>query len=196
MSWDSTAFLGLAALVLLTVLLVSKILMTLELRAKEETYRRNLFKISETESALETSRRRYLIGLKAEGVAKNRVSQLKTRLATHKQHMEKLTQSANQEASRKTREKEQLLEKAVLDAMGGAHNRDSHFLRVMKVIRQLINLDDQNDTETIVKAVQAALVEMDKNGELEITPAPAEHVAQKPSTGVSSVKAQLTRRPV
>ena len=42
MSWDSTAFLGVVALLFLTVLLVAKILTVLELKSKEQTYRRNL----------------------------------------------------------------------------------------------------------------------------------------------------------
>lgn len=198
MSWDSTAFTGLIALLFLIVLLVSKILTVLELKAKEQTYRRNLHKIADIESNLESSRRKYLIALKAEGVAKNRVSQLKTRLATLKQHMEKLALSAAQEASRKLREKEQVLEMAVLQAMGGAEHRDSHFLRVMKVIRELISLEDQNNNDAVVKAVQVALAEMDKNGELDVdsTPAPAATPvpAKPPSSGVKSVADQMSDR--
>lgn len=193
MSWDSTAFLGVVALILLTILLVSKILAVLELKAKEQLYRRNLHKITEIENHLESSRRKYLIALKAEGVAKNRVSQLRTRLATLKQHMEQLAMSAAQDAARKRREKEQVLEMAVLQAMGGAEKRDSHFLRVMKVLKQLIDLEDQNSDEAVVKAVQEALKEMDKNGELEATP-----VAQKPvssaTSGVKSVSDQMAER--
>jgi len=109
MSWDSTAFWGLAALLFLILLLIRKILTVLELKAKEQKYRKNLYRITEMESNLETSRRRYLIALKAEGVAKNRVSQLKTRLATLNQHLEKLALSAAQDELRKHREKEQVL---------------------------------------------------------------------------------------
>jgi len=192
MSWDSTAFSGLVALLFLTVLLVSKILTVLELKAKEQTYRRNLHKISEIENNLESSRRKYLIALKAEGVAKNRVSQLKTRLATLKQHMDQLALSAVQDAARKRREKEQVLEMAVLQAMGGAENRDSHFLRVMKVIKQLINLEEQNNNEAVVKAVKVALEEMDKNGELEAVS--VQKPAQHTSSDVKSVSDQMSER--
>ncbi|MGA1194979.1 MAG: hypothetical protein ACO36I_00630 [Candidatus Latescibacterota bacterium] len=192
MSWDSTAFSGFVALLFLTVLLVSKILTVLELRAKEQAYRRNLHKISDIESNLESSRRKYLIALKAEGVAKNRVSQLKTRLATLKQHMEQLALSAAQDAARKRREKEQVLEMAVLQAMGGAENRDSHFLRVMKVIKQLINLEEQNNNEAVIKAVQVALEEMDKNGELEAVS--VQKPAQHTSSDVKSVADQMSER--
>ena len=200
MSWDSTAFTGLVALLFLVALLISKILAVLELKAKEQTYRRNLHKISEIESNLESSRRKYLIALKAEGVAKNRVSQLKTRLATLKQHMEQLALSAAQEESRKRREKEQVLEMAVLQAMGGAEHRDSHFLRVMKVIRELINLEDQSNPDAVVKAVQVALAEMDKNGELDLAstskPAPTSNPAtsQSPNTGVKSISDQMAEK--
>jgi len=192
MAWDSTAFVGVVALILLTILLVSKILAVLELKAKEQLYRRNLHKIAEIENNLESSRRKYLIALKAEGVAKNRVSQLKTRLATLKQHMEQLAMSAAQDAARKRREKEQVLEMAVLQAMGGAGQRDSHFLRVMKVLKQLINLEDQNSNEAVVKAVQEALSEMDKNGELDV--APVQKPVSSPSTGVKSVSDQMAER--
>lgn len=199
MSWDSTAFLGVVALLFLTILLVAKILAVLELKSKEQTYRKNLHKISDIESNLESSRRKYLIGLKAEGVAKNRVSQLKTRLATLKQHMEQLTLSAAQDAARKHREKEQVLEMAVLQAMGGAEHRDSHFLRVMKVIRQLINLEDQGSNEAVVKAVQVALADMDKNGELDVTvvkeaPQQTKESTESSASGVKSVAAQMAER--
>ncbi|MBT3604010.1 MAG: hypothetical protein HN521_13200 [Candidatus Latescibacteria bacterium] len=199
MSWDSTAFLGVVALLFLTVLLVAKILTVLELKSKEQTYRRNLYKITAIESNLESSRRKYLIGLKAEGVAKNRVSQLKTRLATLKQHMEQLTLSAAQDAARKHREKEQVLEMAVLQAMGGTEHRDSHFLRVMKVIRQLIDLEDQGSNDAVVKAVQVALAEMDKNGELDATPVKEpqqqpKKSAQSSTSGVKSVASQMAER--
>ena len=133
-----------------------------------------------------------MIALKAEGVAKNRVSQLKTRLATLKQHMDQLALSAVQDAARKRREKEQVLEMAVLQAMGGAENRDSHFLRVMKVIKQLINLEEQNSNDAVIKAVQVALEEMDKNGELEAVP--AQKPVQHTSSDVKSVSDQMSER--
>lgn len=195
MAWDSTAFLGVVALIFLTILLVSKILAVLELKSKEQTYRKNLHKISDIENHLESSRRKYLIALKAEGVAKNRVSQLKTRLATLKQHMEQLAMSAAQDAARKRREKEQVLEMAVLQAMGGAQQRDSHFLRVMKVLKQLIDLEGQKSDADVVQAVQKALSEMDKNGELEVTPvAPQQKPPEKPASGVKSVAEQMAER--
>lgn len=160
MEWDSTWILGLVAVGFLALLLGGKILAVMELRAQEQVYRKNLFRISEIESDLETSRRKYLIALKAEGVAKNRVSQLRTREASLKQHMDQIALTAAQEAARKKREKEQALELAVLQAMGGPAHRDSHFLRVMKVIRQVIDLEAKNSNEDIVKVVQKALAEV------------------------------------
>jgi hypothetical protein len=50
--------------------------------------------------------------------------------------------------------------------LDGAAYRDSHFLRVMKIIRQLINLDEHQSNEAVVKAVQDALAELSKNGTL------------------------------
>lgn len=164
MVWDSTTLLGLVALGGLAVLLIGKILTVIELRSQDQNYRQNLYKISEIENDLDTSRRKYLIALKAEGVAKNRVSQLKTRLASLKQHMEQIALTAAQEASRKKREKEQALELAVLQAMGGASHRDNHFLRVMKVIKQLIDLEEHKSNDEVIKAVQEALAELDKQG--------------------------------
>ena len=76
------------------LLLVGKMLTAYELKSQDQAYRKNSHKISEIESDLESPSRKYLIALKAEGVAKNRVSQLKTRLATVKQHAEKLAMTA------------------------------------------------------------------------------------------------------
>ena len=130
MVWESTALRGMVALGGLALLLVGKILTVIELRSQDQKYRQNLYKISEIENDLDTSRRKYLIALKAEGVAKNRMSQLKTRLASLKQHMEQIALTAAQEASRKKREKEQALELAVLQAMGGGiTSRQSLFAR-------------------------------------------------------------------
>ena len=161
MEWDSTAFLGFIALAFLVLLLVGKVLVVYELKSQDQVYRKNLHKISEIESDLESSRRKYLIALKAEGVAKNRVSQLKTRLATLKQHSEQLAMTAAQDAARKEKEKEKALELAVLQAMGGASHRDSHFLRVMKVITQLVDLSDKKTNQEIVDAVGEALKKME-----------------------------------
>ena len=160
MEWDSTWILGLVAIGFLGLLLAGKILTVMELRAQEQVYRKNLFRISEIESDLETSRRKYLIALKAEGVAKNRVSKLRMREASLKQHMDQIALTEAQEEARKNREKEQALELAVLQAMGGPAHRDSHFLRVMKVIKQVIDLEAKNSNEEIMKAVQTALVEV------------------------------------
>jgi hypothetical protein len=76
--------------------------------------------------------------------------------------------------------------------MGGAQHRDSHFLRVMKVIKELINLEDQNDPEALVKAVQVALREIDKNGGLEAEP--VDKPVRQVSSDVKSVASQMSDR--
>jgi len=166
MAWESATTLGAAALLFLVVLLVGKILTVLEIKSKEQLCRKNLHQIADIEDDLETSRRKYLIALKAEGVAKNRVSQLRTNVASLKQHMAQIELTAAQENARKKREKEQAVEMAVLDAMGGTSHRDNHFLRVMKIIRQLINLDEHQSNDEVVRAVKQALSELGKNGTL------------------------------
>lgn len=182
MVWDSTALLGLVALGFLAILLLGKILTVMELKSQDQAYRQYLHKISEKEADLETSRRKYLIALKAEGVAKNRVSQLKTRMASLKQHMEQIALTAAQEASRKKKEKEQALEMAVLKSMGGASHRDNHFLRVMKVIKQLVDLDEHKSDDEVIQAVQGALAELDKQGTLNVDASGGDaHRPEKPS---------------
>lgn len=167
MDWDSSAFLGFIALGFLVLLMAGKILVVFELKSQNQVYRKNLHKISDIEDNLESSRRKYLIALKAEGVAKHRVSQLKTRLASLKQHAEQLALTAAQEVARKKREKEQVLELAVLQAMGGAAHRDSHFLRVMKVITQLIDVEEKKTDQEVVEAVRQALEQLGSEGMIE-----------------------------
>ena len=169
MEWDSSIFLGFTTLVFLLLLLVGKILVVYELKSQDQVYRKNLHKISEIESGLESSRRRYLVALKVEGVAKNRVSQLKTRLATLKQHAEQLARTAAYEAASKEQAKERALEKAVLDAMGGTARHSSHFLRVMEVITQLMDLKDIKNNQEIVDAVNEALKKMESMKENDAT---------------------------
>ncbi len=179
MDWDSSAFLGFLALGFLVFLLVGKMLVVYELKSQDQVYRKNLHKISEIESDLESSRRKYLIALKAEGVAKHRVSQLRTRLASMKQHAEQLALTAAQEVSRKKREKEQALELAVLQAMGGTSHRDSHFLRVMKVITQLVDVEKQLSDGEIIDAVRQALEQLgslEEDGQAQVEQA-QEHTA-------------------
>ena len=90
-----------------------------------------------------------------------------SRLASLKQHAEQLALTAAQEATRKKREKEQALEMAVLQAMGGAAHRDSHFLRVMKVITQLVDVEEKQSDHEIVEAVRQALDQLGAQGVLE-----------------------------
>ncbi|MCZ6632111.1 MAG: hypothetical protein O7G87_01805, partial [bacterium] len=122
----SSAFLGLMALGSLVLLMVGKILTALELLGKEQIHRKSMNRITELEDDLETSRSRYLTALKAEGVGKNEVSQMKIRLARLKQQMEQIEMSEIQEQARRHQEKEKALEMAVLQALGGPSQRDSH----------------------------------------------------------------------
>ena len=155
----SSAFLGLMALGLLVLLMVGKILTVLELREKGQMYRKNTHRITELEEDLDTSRRRYLIALEGEGVGKNKVSQLKTRLAGLKQHMEQIEMSEVKEQARRHQEKEKALEMSVLQALGGPSQRDSYFHRVMNIITQLIDVSKLESNDDIIQAVQVKLAE-------------------------------------
>ena len=78
-----TVSLGFMALGFLVLLLAGKTLAALETRALERQYRTNQHRIIDLDADLETSRRKYLISLKAEGVSKHKMSQLKIRYASH-----------------------------------------------------------------------------------------------------------------
>ena len=80
-------------------------------------------------------------------------------MASLKQHAEQLALTAAQEATRKKREKEQ--------ALGGVAHRDSHFLRVMKVITQLVDVEEKQSDHEIVEAVRQALDQLGAQGVLE-----------------------------
>jgi len=172
--------LGTVTLVFLVLLLAGRILTVLELRSLEQQYRRNLRAISELGEALDTSRRKYLVALKAEGVSKQKLAHMKTRLANVRQHLEQIERTA---AERQEREQEQLehsLEVIVMKALGGpSARRDSHFRRVMKVIKGLIDLEKQNDSEELVTLVQEKLAEMGQAGDL-ATPPAADPAASAP----------------
>ena len=160
-------FWGILTLSCLALVLIIKMLTTLEVRAQDVQYRSNTKRIQDLQEDLDTSRRKYVIALKAEGVVKNRLSQLKTRYANLKQHHEQLQITSAQHEERKQKELELTLERVVMEALGGPTARgDSHFKRVTKAIKQLIDLDKQTNSEEVIEAVQAKLVEMSKDGTL------------------------------
>ena len=144
------------------------------------------YQISETEQDLDTSRRKYLIALKSEGVAKHKVSQARTTLAAKKQHLEQLELTELQQGARKEKELEQKLEALVMDALGGASvRRDSQFKSVMKVISQLIDLEKRNEGGDLISAIQQRIKEMGRDGLVEAAekggiPVPAEADAGRP----------------
>jgi len=163
MSW----LLGLTALGFLGLLLGGKILTVLELRALEEEFRRNQHRIAELNEALDTSRRKYLLALKAEGTAKRKLVNLKTRFAHLKQHLEQIEATVAQQRAREQQELEHALEVLVMKALGGPSvRRDSHFKRVMGVIRDLIDLEKHGSSEELIAAVQEKLAEMGRAGTL------------------------------
>ena len=67
-------FWGILTLSFLALLLIIKMLTVLEVRAQDVQYRTNTKKIQDLQEDLDTSRRKYLIAVKAEGVAKHRLS--------------------------------------------------------------------------------------------------------------------------
>ena len=64
-------FWGILTLSFLALLLIVKMLTVLEVRAQDVEYRNNAKKIQDLQEDLDTSRRKYVIAVKAEGVAKN-----------------------------------------------------------------------------------------------------------------------------
>jgi hypothetical protein len=160
--------LGFATLGCLLLLLLIRALTVWELRSMDSEHRQIQHQISETEEDLDTSRRKYLIALKAEGVAKHKVSQARTNLTARKQHLEQLELTELQQEARKEKELEQKLEALVMDALGGSSvRRDSQFKRVMKVIQQLIDLEKRNQGGDLISAIQQKIKEMGREGLVE-----------------------------
>ena len=160
--------LGTTTLVFLLLVLAGRILTVLELRSLEQQYRRNLRHISDLDETLDTSRRKYLVGLKAEGVSKQKLAHLKTRLVNATQHLEQIENTAAEQREREQQELEHSLEVIVMKALGGpSARRDSHFKRVMKVIKDLIDLEKQSNSEEVIAVVQQKLAEMMRTGDLD-----------------------------
>ena len=135
----------------------------MELRSLERDYRQNQSRFSDLEEDLETSRRKYLIALKSEGVGKHKVSQLRTRCASLKQHLEQLEITAAQQETQKVENLQSKLEGFVMNALGGSTvRRDSQFKRVMKVINQLVDLENQENSEELVAAIQKKISGLDE----------------------------------
>ena len=78
----------------MVLLLIVKMLTVLEVSAQDVQYRNNTKRIQDLQEDLDTSRRKYVIAVKAEGVTKNRLSQLKTRFDNLKQYFEQTQISA------------------------------------------------------------------------------------------------------
>ena len=157
--------LGLVTLGFLGLLLAGKILTVLELRSLDHEFRQKQNRIAELERDLETSRRKYLIALKAEGIAKHRVSQLKAQFTGLKQNLEQIELKKIEQQARKDRDLEQKLEALVMVALGGTSvRRDSHFKRVIAVIKKLIDLEKQSSSEELLAAIQEKLAEMGQTG--------------------------------
>ncbi len=163
-------FWGIITLSFLALLIIVKMLTVLEVRAQDVEYRNNTKRIQDIQEDLDTSRRKYVIAVKAEGVAKHRLSQLKTRFANLKQNFEQIQISTANQEQRKQKELELTLERVVMEALGGpTARRDSHFKRVTNAIKQLIDLDKKNNSEEVIEAVQQKLIEMAQDGSLEST---------------------------
>lgn len=186
--------LGFATLGFLLLLLLAKMLSSLELRSREADYRHNQARISDLEQDLDTSRRKYLIAIKGEGVAKYRLSQGKTKLASLRQHLEQLQKTAAQHAKKKKKDQEQRLEGLVMQALGGPSvRRDSQFKRVMKVIRQLVDLEKDADSEQVMAAIQEKIAQLGRQGLIEAaekggldTPEPEHEPEQEEETAAGS----------
>ena len=164
-------FWGVLTLSFLALLVIVKMLTVLETRSQDMQYRNNTKRIQEMAEDLDTSRRKYLIAVKAEGVCKHKLSQLKTRWASLKQNLEQIQITSAQREQRREKELELTMEKVVMEALGGpTARRDSHFKRVMKVISQVIDLDKQNNSEQLISTVQEKLADMARDGSLEASP--------------------------
>jgi hypothetical protein len=67
-------FWGIITLSLLALLVIVKMLTVLETRSQDIQYRNNTKRIQELTEDLDTSRRKYLIAFKSEGVSKHKLS--------------------------------------------------------------------------------------------------------------------------
>ena len=173
-------FWGVIMLSFLVLLVIVRMLTVLETRSQDLQYRNNTKRIQELTEELDTSRRKYLIAIKSEGVSKHKLSQLKTRWVTLKQNLEQIHITSAQRDQQREKELELTLEKVVLEALGGpTARRDSHFKRVMKVITQLIDLDKQNNNEGLISTVQERLAQMSQDGTLDARPLAQSKEAQE-----------------
>ena len=164
-------FWGVITLSALALLVVVKMLTVLETRSQDMQYRNNTKRIQEMAEELDTSRRKYLVAVKAEGLCKHKLSQLKTRWASLKQNLEQIQITSAQREQRRGKELELTMEKVVMEALGGpTARRDSHFKRVMRVISQVIDMDKQNNSEQLISSVQDKLADMVKDGSLDASP--------------------------
>ena len=164
-------FWGILMLGFLALLVIVKMLTVLESRSQEIKYRNNTRRIQAVVEDLETSRAKYLIAVKAEGVSKHKLGSLKTRWANLKQNLEQIEITGAQREERREKELQLTLEKVVMEALGGpTARRDSHFKRVMKVISQVIDLDKQNNSEELIATVQEKLSAMAQDGTLDASP--------------------------
>ena len=102
--------LGFAALGFIVMLLLGRMFTVMELRSLERDYRQNQGRFSDLEEDLDTSRRKYLVALKSEGVGKHKVSQLRTRCTSLKQHLEQLELTAAQQETQKAENLQSKLE--------------------------------------------------------------------------------------
>ena len=110
-------FWGTITLSALVLLLIVKMLTVLEVSAQDVQYRNNTKRIQDLQEDLDTSRRKFVIAVKAEGVAKNRLSQLKMRFANLKQHFEQIQISAVAQEQRRQKELKLTLERVVMEAL-------------------------------------------------------------------------------
>lgn len=110
-------FWGTITLSALVLLLIVKMLTVLEVSAQDVQYRNNTKRIQDLQEDLDTSRRKFVIAVKAEGVAKNRLSQLKMRFANLKQHFEQIQISAAAQKQRRQKELKLTLERVVMEAL-------------------------------------------------------------------------------
>ena len=161
--------LGFAALGFIVMLLLGRMFTVMELRSLERDYRQNQSRFSYLEEDLDTSCRKYLVALKSEGVGKHKVSQLRTRCTSLKQHPEQLELTAAQQETQKAENLQSKLEGFVMNALGGATvRRDSQFRCVMKVINQLVDLENKANSEELVAAIQEKISGLGREGLLKV----------------------------
>jgi hypothetical protein len=153
--------LGLITLGFLALLLLGRMLTVLEIRSLDRDHRHLQNQISELEGDLDTSRRKYLIALKAEGVARHKLTQVKTRHANLKQNLDQIELTTVQQKAQQQKAVEQKIEALVMEALGGPSvRRDTQFKQVMGVIHQLIDLEKHKKSEDLIAAIQDKLAEI------------------------------------